>query len=128
MIDFDPLKIIEIFKSVGDTKTAWIVGLSIIGGIAWKARGWKESLSTKNELSLHKKTMYEQSLIFEGNVSGTLQRLQGILEKHMQDDSKRFEELDHAWIPQLKSVNDKINLVDKSLARIEGALKIERVS
>jgi hypothetical protein len=124
-VELDPIKIIEIFRQLADTKTAWVIGITIVGGTAWRARGWKESLATKAELKHHKKTMYEQSLVLEGNVQGSMQRQENLLKEHTIDDEKRFETMDTKIVPQFVVMDQKIEKSRRSLARIEGALKID---
>lgn len=116
--------LLEHLQKFGDTKTAMVIVAVVVGFVVWKARGWKEKLATKKELADHEMKLLNQSVILEGNITGTLHKFNARLDDHEQQDDQRFEKRDHALIPQLKIMDDKIVRSQLSLARIEGKLGI----
>lgn len=131
----DWLKVWEIVKASPDSKTALVFAGIFIFYVATRLQKWKDGVATKKDLADrqavlekglvdHKKAMYNEKLLLEGTVSSTMESIAKDLKEHKEKDDYRFKIRDEALIPQLKGMDDKVEKSRRSLARIEGALKI----
>lgn len=123
--------VLQLVREFGDTKFSLLLAVLATAFVVWKLRGHWEKLATKEEvaaqdkkLEAHKLVMYNESLILESNVTGTLAKYQKSLDEHEAKDDKRFQTLDGSIVPQFNTMNKKVESARRSLSRIEGALNI----
>lgn len=123
--------VLQLIREFGDTKFSLLLAVLATAFVVWKLRGQWEKLATKEEvaaqdkkLEAHKLVMYNESLILESNVTGTLAKYQKSLDEHEEKDDERFQTLDRSIVPQFKTMDKKVESARRSLSRIEGALNI----